>query len=54
METGLIEFSISFLKPGGNSVLNGNVQLFCYTNSIWVFSKTIPLYYGAKSVSEPD
>ena len=48
MEKGRIEFLISFLEPGRNSVQNGNVQLFCYINYKLVFSKTI-----SKLVSQP-
>ena len=41
MEKGQIEFLITSLEPRRNSVQNGNVQLFCYINSNYVFSKTI-------------
>ena len=41
MEKDRIDFSISFLEPQGNSVHNGNVQLFYYINSNCVLSKTI-------------
>ena len=52
MVKGRIEFSISFLEPGGNYVLNGNVQLLCCINSNCVFSKTIPLWgQASQSVS---
>ena len=54
MVKGRIEFSISFLEPGGNYVPNGNVQLLCCINSNCVFSKTIPLWgQVSQSVSEP-
>ena len=53
MVKGRIEFSISFLEPGGNYVLNGNVQLLCCINSNCVFSKTIPLWgQASQSVSQ--
>ena len=52
MVKGRIEFSISFLEPGGNYVPNGNVQLLCCINSNCVFSKTIPLWgQASQSVS---
>ena len=38
MENGRIKFSISFLESGGNSVQNGNVQIFFQINSNCVFS----------------
>ena len=41
MEKGRIEFSISFLEPGGNSEQNCNDQIFFYINSNCVFFKTI-------------
>ena len=41
MEKGRIEFLIPFLEPGRNSEQSGNVQIFFYTNSNCVFSKTI-------------
>ena len=54
MVKGRIEFSISFLEPGGNYVLNGNVQLLCCINSNCVFSKTIPLWgQFSQPVSQP-
>ena len=37
MEKGRIDFSISFLEPVGNSEQYGNVQIFVYINSNWVF-----------------
>ena len=40
MEKGRIDFSISFLEPVGNSEQYGNVQIFVYINSNWVFSKS--------------
>ena len=43
MEKGRIEFSKTSLEPGGNSVKNGNVQIFLFINST-LFSKTIPLW----------
>ena len=45
-----IEFSISFHQPGWNSDYNGNVQIFFYINTNWVFSKTISLW---GQLSEP-
>ena len=48
---GRIEFSITFLEPGGNSEQNGNVRIFLYINSNCVITKKfqeIP-----KPVSEP-
>ena len=54
MVKGRIEFSISFLEPGGNYVPNGNVQLLCCINSNCVFSKTIPLWgQVSKPASQP-
>ena len=38
MEKGWIKFSISLLELGGNSVQNGNVQVFFQINSNYVFS----------------
>ena len=54
MEKGRIEFLIALLEPGGNSEPNGNVQMFLYVNSKWVFSKTIPLWgQASQSASKP-
>ena len=37
LEKARIESTISFHRPGWNSKQNGNVQLFCYINSIAYF-----------------
>ena len=39
-QIGRIEFSITSLESGGNSELNGNVQIFFSINSNCVFSNT--------------
>ena len=41
MQKGRIEFTISFLEPGENSELNGNVQIFVYKNLNCIFSRGV-------------